>query len=428
MSFMTKALRNEQHVKALRYREMLDEQVIERRRMREREMLEGGGVHLGEDDDSWHHQLKSGISRRQGGGGEPLRRADGSVVANLRTLERTHNPNLPIPFDYDEQLMSMNRTPRVGIEVEEGSSPVSPSSKFVLHTHALSSPEEMESLVTRRRKQMELRSVLERQVQEKQRRREKERQEQLELELREEETLAVVKASLAVEKLGSGTVDGMQLHGSLSDGNKASSSSTSLKKFLSSPLHAFIDQQDAGVRDKAPPDEHSHEDVKDDLLAKNKDALLEKQSSLMETIERQSDEIRRLESQLDGVREGRQIFEGEMRADHVNPSSLSFAVSPIKLNRKIAPSKELPVSLESGPELQSDSQYVPLTSAPTMYNSSSITYGTTIPPPSMNVSTSMLQSSFGLTSFDKTFNKNQYENRREEALESFLYAFQSQQL
>jgi len=52
-------------------------------------------------------------SRRAGGGGEPIRRADGSIVANLRTMKRTANPNLPLRVD-DDRSDSYNNSPPPG--------------------------------------------------------------------------------------------------------------------------------------------------------------------------------------------------------------------------------------------------------------------------------------------------------------------------
>ena len=90
--------------------------------------------------------------------------------------------------------------------------------------------------------------------------------------------------------------------------------------------------------------------------------------------------------------------------------------------------------MEEEPELGGASELFPLTSQPTMYSLSSVTYGHSdsgadsgAPPFSSpaTVSSGLLRSNFGMTSLEKNMgNGKEFGTRRDEALEAFLKAFQ----
>lgn len=151
-----------------------------------------------------------------------------------------------------------------------------------------------------------------------------------------------------------------------------------------------------------------------------------------------ADKIRELEAQLAGVREGRQLFHEE--TTRPEPKGFDFH-SPVKRLYRGAGGAGGRTGAGAGSggqeedadlwsteqELGCASQYVPLTSQPTMYSASSITYGSNSAAAHgspMTVSSGLLQSNFGMTTLEKMGRKDVFENRREEALENFLVTFQ----
>jgi len=417
---------NFQAQKRLNYKQMLDAQVADNVRIAglknggKSEMVEGSSSQL----PPW---------RRMGGGGEPLRQGDGTIVANLRVFKRTANPNLPMGVEENgaeeekyEKVSTMEvsmfsspepaQAPFIGVGGNSGDvGDASP--RHVLFSHKYDSPEELESLALRRRKQSELKAVLENQMAEKRERKAREKHmRELEEEREEEEERLRYDAGQSAEATRTeyatqrpiNTVDlsvGLAENSALSNINLSGDEGTdALGSLLNSPIHASLHSTSGDFHESA----HFNE-----ALASHK----EEREVLLRTIKDQDKEIESLLSKLQGVKEGRQLFVNTMVPESPSFSRVetkSFAIySPVKRSTALS-SSELDLTVAS--ELSSSSEYVPL-------GGSSSTFYKSVSPQKSVVSSDILQSSFGLTDFQKTYNQNQYDTRKEEALESFLEAF-----
>ncbi|GMI07525.1 hypothetical protein TrLO_g8244 [Triparma laevis f. longispina] len=431
-------------MKALAYRKMLDEQIRDNDRFRPTQSPQ---ITQTTDFDSSYQ-----FSSRRGGGGEPIRRADGSIVANLRTLERTANVNLP--FDRDTSPERDNYSPtNLQLLASHGEPPTSAllwvenealhtdfpadgnisgvTSEHKLFNHSYDSPEEKESLSLRRQRQRELRRVLEDQIREKEERRamekkKKEEEERLELEQMHAEVMGEpfsgYETEIAKEMISERAGN--------KPGGTSISSSSSLKVDVGG-VNALNSLLNSPIRTKIVPSDYSSdgEKITEQGNLAVQEALVEKQETLLRTIKDQSQEIEHLTQKLQGIEEGRNLFSETISPR--NPDSFISLFSPIKksLNRNSheqhhQTNDHVP-SFENSQELRSSSEYVPLASAPALITTNSFSMeGFPLHSDNTIVSSKTLQSSFGLTSFQKTYNQNQYENRKEEALESFLRAFQ----
>ncbi|GMH81211.1 hypothetical protein TrVE_jg8679 [Triparma verrucosa] len=439
-------------MKALGYREMLDAQLRDNGILKLARQQQASSA---TDFDSSYQ-----FSSRLGGGGEPIRRADGSIVANLRTLERTANANLPFdrvarpergnysPTKLQPVASSvappLSAFPGEEAEIQNVDLPASNnipelSSGHKLFNHSYDSPEEKESLSLRRQRQRELRRVLEDQIREKEERRTVERRKKQEEKILELEQMRVEMTgeplfgfeTEAIEELHSGR-DASQpsASGMLKSTNSSVGGANALNNLLNSP-----------IRTKIPDGDYSSDD--EQLNMNNKvetsdaaleEAFVEKQEALLRTIKDQSREIEQLTQKLQGIEEGRVLFY-ETLSPPRDPDSFVSLISPIKSSfrrsSQLHKTNEQQLgsgegsSLEISRELRSSSEYLPLGSSPALITTNSFSMdGFPLHSDNTIVSSNTLQSSFGLTAFQKTFNLNQYENRKEEALESFLRAFQ----
>ena len=447
-------------------------------------------------------------TKRYGGGGEPLRRNDGSVVSNLRTLERTRNPNIPIPTpgQVEGQLSARReewelRRGGEQMDTEAWMSPIkaqhqmqqhhhqtpqhqdnntyqdshqdshqdSPNSTEPAHHFGLrnpfhDSPENLSALSIKRRAQQEMARVLQQQVFERKKReaaeREKDRRADAEWERKNKSLLENESPASSITGSYRGRVKqpSMELelptaqayHGAMDhimESPEVDESSLGqspgldqhLHGLLDSPLHAQMHlKKHLGFGGSDAGSIHSLEVAdaaitENNVLRTNQLSLLTKQSELLESVEKKSEEILRLEAELKGVRDGRMLFweetAGKQQQQQKADASVPF-LSPVKsLKEQARKNREEEwyggVDLEQ--ELGGSSEYYPLTSQPTAYGVSSITYGSTnvINQSPMVVSSGLLQSNFGLTSVDKKMgNGKAFEHRREEALEAFLRTFQ----
>ena len=435
------------------YRAILDEQIV-RKEIARREMLEAE-KRLEKEEISWQLSLNKGV--RRGGGGEPLRRDDGTIVANLRTFKRTANPNLPmgVEDDYTEDWSRYHEVQEEVVTVNHGelsSEPVvdvsadksgeNPPRRHVLFSHKYDSPEELESLAMRRRKQSELKEVLERQMAEKRERkaREKRVRELQEAKDSEEEermkSLAGLSPGITPLPERARALEPLDTIGMSLEFKSSAASSygafrgddgvDALENLIDSPIHATVRSSSEGFGDDAG--------ASGAYLASHK----EEREVLLRTIKDQDKEIESLLSKLQGVKEGRQLFVDTMVPEsspgRVDKTSRMF--SPVKRStaRTAGAAATVVTSGTAGaagvagavgavvpdfttPELSSSSEYVP------MGGSSSTFYQQSLSPQKSVISSNILQSSFGLTAFEKTYRSNQYETRKEEALESFLQAF-----
>ena len=381
-----------------------------------------------------HFLVGSPPYSRMGGGGEPLRRQDGTIVTNLRTFERTANPNLP--FDRDAAFVkSQQRSgqvprPSEGLPVGGGLGLLTPeptisgvferdSTDHMLFNHAYDSPEEKESLFLKRQRQRDLRAVLESQVREKEERRrgdklkrEEEDRYELELELGSAQFPSsyphnVPMASTDMRALKSSSSPMMLT----SDGG----SGAVLGDLLSSPIHARLNRDD-GIPSANGKD---YEELKEEHI--------EREETLLRTIKDQGAEIEKLTQQLQGLQEGRNLFSTTIITPR-NPDSSIYLVSPMKrshITYRVAHGEEDYAPPDST-ELKSTSQYFPVGHTSSLVTSTALEIDEIMPSPDKKavVSSTLLQSSFGLTPFEKSYKSNQYESRNEEALESFLRAFQ----
>ena len=418
------------------YKEMLDEQISEQLRASRERREEAGKTFNSSPTLAPADQF-----RRLGGGGEPLRRADGSIITNLRTVERTANPNLPfdrnlysLPLPSDEIQQGLQQAPprktwpdngfksdvmpRMGQNRQEKGQGEEAQAR-TLFSHTYDSPEEKESLFLKRQRQRELRAVLEAQIVEKEERRQRQSQKK-----QEEERLEVEHER------------SLEFSVNPSDATAAVITlSTSSPKGGSSPLKVTHDDDDAGalgqllnspIRPRLNSDEASLSDRENDFELV-KEEHMEQQEILLRRIRDQGAEIEKLTQQLQGIQEGRELFTATSIMPR-SPNSLIPVLSPIKkYSQRGVPRNDQQLFLQDSSELKSSSQYYPLGNSPSLVTSNSLSIGDVTPLQDKNtiVSSTMLQSSFGLTPFEKSFNSNQYENRKEEALECFLRAFQN---
>lgn len=420
---------------------ILDEEII-RSEIARREMSEAEAT-LEKQEISWQLSLNNtqGYTQqhkgRRGGGGEPLRRSDGTIVANLRTFKRTANPNLPMSLEEDDaidqghhQVESPGKfSPAPVAEFDDDQRETPP--RHVLFSHKYDSPEELESLAMRRRKQSELKEVLERQIAEKRERkaREKRMRELEEAKEFEEEKRLTHHAGLSpgiasLQERAKEPLDADELSfdfeapsASPYSALKNSDGMDSLENLLDSPIHATV--------------RSSSEDLGDDTEAN--EAYLtshkEEREILLRTIKDQDKEMESLLSKLQGLKEGRQLFVDTMVPES-SPGQVDrksgMLYSPVKkrstggAGAALAPTAPAaPLPDFTTPELSSSSEYVPVGGSLSTFYQHSLSHQN-----QKNViSSNILQSSFGLTAFEKTYSQNQYETRKEEALESFLQAF-----